>query len=157
MSRKSVKKGLSVAPDYKYGSVDVAKFINMIMLRGKKSIAEKIFYGAIDGAAAKLGVEGMEMFDKIIKNAAPNVEVRSRRIGGATYQIPASVSAKRSLTLAMRALILSARKRAGGRNMVSRLMAEFMDAFNERGGAIKIKEDLHKVAEANKALSHFMW
>ena len=134
----------------------LAKFINMIMRSGKKSVAEKIVYGALNEIQEKKREDALEVFNKALANVRPVVEVRSRRVGGATYQIPIEVRTDRSQTLAMRWLVDSAKKR-GEKNMGLRLAGELLDAADNRGAAMKKKEDTHKMAEANKAFSHYRW
>ena len=134
----------------------LAKFINMIMRSGKKSVAEKIVYGALNEIQEKKREDALEVFNKALENVRPIVEVRSRRVGGATYQIPIEVRTDRSRTLAMRWLVDSAKKR-GEKNMGLRLAGELLDAADNRGAAMKKKEDTHKMAEANKAFSHYRW
>ena len=134
----------------------LAKFINMIMRSGKKSVAEKIVYGALNEIQEKKREDALEVFNKALANVRPVVEVRSRRVGGATYQIPIEVRTDRSRTLAMRWLVDSAKKR-GEKNMGLRLAGELLDAADNRGAAMKKKEDTHKMAEANKAFSHYRW
>ena len=145
-----------ILPDPKFGSIVLAKFMNMVMKSGKKSIAEKIVYGALDVIGEKGKGEAMEVFEKALENIRPLVEVKSRRVGGATYQVPVEVRAKRRNTLAMRWLIEAARKR-GEKSMPNRLAGEILDAAENRGTAVKKREDTHKMAEANKAFSHYRW
>jgi small subunit ribosomal protein S7 len=145
-----------VLPDPIYNSKVITKFINVIMLDGKKSIAQKIMYGAIANLDKKSEGKGIEVFEKAIENVKPLLEVRSRRVGGATYQVPTEVRPVRRQTLALRWLIDMARKR-NERTMVDRLANELLDASNERGNSFKKKEDMHRMAEANKAFAHFRW
>ncbi|MBI3873808.1 MAG: 30S ribosomal protein S7 [Arcobacter sp.] len=145
-----------VLPDPIYNSKVITKFINVIMLDGKKSIAQKIMYGAIANLDKKSDGKGIELFEKAIENVKPLLEVRSRRVGGATYQVPTEVRAVRRQTLALRWLIDMARKR-NERTMVDRLANELFDASNEKGNSFKRKEDMHRMAEANKAFAHFRW
>ena len=156
MSRRRVAEKREILPDPKYKDVVLAKFVNMIMCNGKKSVAEKIVYGALDEIARKGSGDSLAVFGKALDNVKPVVEVKSRRVGGATYQIPVEVRQERSATLAMRWLVDAARKR-GEKNMGLRLAGELMDAAESRGTAIKKREDTHKMAEANKAFSHFRW
>ena len=156
MSRRRVAEKRDILPDPKYGDQILAKFINMIMRSGKKSIAEKIVYGALDELAGKAKGEPLELFNKALDNVKPVVEVKSRRVGGATYQIPVEVRADRSLTLAMRWLVDAAKNR-NEKNMGLRLAGELIDATENRGNAIKKREDMHRMAEANKAFSHYRW
>ena len=145
-----------ILPDPKYGSVELAKFMNVVMLSGKKAVAERIVYGALDQIQAKTGKEPIEVFNTAINNIKPVVEVKSRRVGGANYQVPVEVRPVRRLALAMRWLREAAKKR-GEKSMDMRLAGELMDAAEGRGGAMKKREDTHKMAEANKAFSHFRW
>ena len=145
-----------VLPDPKFGSVQITKFVNMIMKSGKKSVAETIMYNALDRIADKAGGEPMDVLDKALENVSPMVEVKSRRVGGATYQVPVEVRANRRLTLAMRWLIDAARNR-GEKSMQLKLAGELMDAAENRGNAVKKREDTHRMAEANKAFAHFRW
>jgi small subunit ribosomal protein S7 len=156
MSRRRAAESRSILPDPKYGDQVLAKFINMIMRSGKKSVAEKIVYGALDEIHGKKKEDALEVFNKALENVRPIVEVRSRRVGGATYQIPIEVRTDRIQTLAMRWLVDSAKKR-GEKNMGLRLAGELLDAADSRGAAMKKKEDTHKMAEANKAFSHYRW
>ena len=153
--RREVPKRI-ILPDPKFGSELLAKFINTIMKDGKKSIAEKVVYVALDEIAAKKGNEGMEILDMALDNVRPSVEVKSRRVGGATYQVPVEVRASRQNALAMRWLVDAARKR-GEKSMALKLAGELMDAAEKRGSAVKKREDTHKMAEANKAFAHFRW
>ncbi len=141
-------------PDPKYKDQTVAKFINIIMLDGKKSIAEKIMYGALDIIKERGREDVVEVFNTALENVSPGVEVKSRRVGGATYQVPVEVRPNRQMALAMRWLVAAARKRSE-KSMTARLAGELMDASNERGSAFKKREDTHKMAEANKAFSHY--
>lgn len=147
----------TVLPDPKYNSVLVAKFINCLMRDGKKSIAEKIFYSALDIIRERTGNRDvLAVFNKAVSNAKPVLEVKSRRVGGSTYQVPVEVRPERRTTLSIRWIIESARQR-GEKSMQERLAAELLDAANNRGNAIKKKEDTHKMAEANKAFAHYRW
>ena len=139
-----------------YNSKVITKFVNAIMLDGKKSVAEKILYGAIDNLDKRGEEKGFEMFEKAVENVKPLLEVRSRRVGGATYQVPVEVRAVRRQTLALRWLIDASRKR-NERTMVERLANELFEAANERGASFKKKEDVHRMAEANKAFAHYRW
>lgn len=145
-----------ILPDPKFGSVELAKFMNVVMLDGKKAVAERIVYGALEQVATKTGKEPIEVFSLAINNIKPIVEVKSRRVGGANYQVPVEVRPVRRLALAMRWLREAAKKR-GEKSMDLRLAGELMDAAEGRGGAMKKREDTHKMAEANKAFSHFRW
>jgi len=142
--------------DLKYNSVLVAKFINRLMRCGKKDKARRIFYSALDIVSQKTKKDGLEVFDKAIKNVQPVLEVRSRRVGGATYQVPVEVSPERRLTLAIRWMINYSMKRTE-KTMAQKLAMEFIQAYNKEGASIKKKEDTHKMAEANKAFAHFRW
>lgn len=156
MSRRHAAVKREILPDAKFGDLVVAKFINYLMKRGKKSIAEKIFYSALDIIEEKTKKNGLETLKEAIDNVKPAVEVRSRRVGGATYQVPVEVRAARALALAIRWIIDQARKRSD-RTMAERLSSELLDALENRGGAVKKREDTHKMAEANKAFSHYRW
>ncbi len=145
-----------ILPDPKFGSVELAKFMNVVMLSGKKAVAERIVYGALDQVQAKTGKEPIEVFNLAINNIKPIVEVKSRRVGGANYQVPVEVRPVRRLALAMRWLREAAKKR-GEKSMDLRLAGELLDASEGRGAAMKKREDTHKMAEANKAFSHFRW
>ena len=145
-----------VLPDPKFGSTQITKFVNMIMKSGKKSVAETIMYNALDRIGEKSPGEPMDVLDKALENVSPMVEVKSRRVGGATYQVPVEVRANRRMTLAMRWLIDAARKR-GEKSMQLKLAGELMDASENRGNAVKKREDTHRMAEANKAFAHFRW
>jgi small subunit ribosomal protein S7 len=142
--------------DPKYGDLTVAKFISAIMYDGKKSKAEKIFYGALNTVAEKTGKSPLEVFQAAMDNVKPMIEVRPRRVGGATYQVPMEVSTFRRQSLAVRWIIIAARGRQG-KSMEEKLAAEILDAAQGRGGAIKKKEDTHKMAEANRAFAHYRW
>ena len=143
-----------ILADPKYGSVDVAKFMNVLMTAGKKSVAERIVYGAFDSIAKKGGKDPLEVFTQALQNAKPMVEVKSRRVGGANFQVPVEVRPVRRVALAMRWLREAARKR-GEKSMGARLAGELIDAAEGRGGAVKKREEVHRMAEANKAFSHF--
>ena len=156
MSRRHAAEKRSVLPDPKFGDIVVTKFMNVLMFDGKKSVAEKIVYGAFDRIAGRTGADGVTVFREALGNVQPKVEVRSRRVGGATYQVPMDVRADRAQALAIRWLIESARKRSES-TMVDRLANELMDAQQNRGNAIKKREDTHKMAEANKAFAQFRW
>jgi len=156
MARRHKPEKRKIIPDPKFKDKVVAKFINDIMRSGKKSTAERICYGAFDIIEAKLKDDPVKVFKKALNNAKPSVEVRSRRVGGATYQVPVEVRPDRRQTLASRWIIQYSKERSG-KNMVERLAAELLDAAENRGGAIKKREDVHKMAEANKAFAHFRW
>jgi small subunit ribosomal protein S7 len=159
MSRRSQAPRRNVLPDPKYGSQTLAKFVNMVMLSGKKSVAERIVYGALDRIADRTGRDeehAVELLGQALENIKPAVEVKSRRVGGATYQVPMEVRASRRETLAMRWAIDAARKRSE-KTMALRLAHELMDAAENRGAAVKKREDTHRMAEANKAFAHYRW
>jgi len=145
-----------VLPDPKYGSRQIAKFINIMMIRGKKSTAERIMYGALGSIEDRTKQEGLKMFKQALDNVKPAVEVKSRRVGGSTYQVPVEVRPDRRTSLSMRWIIGAARKRPE-RSMAEKLAAELLDAANNRGSAVKKREDTHKMAEANKAFAHYRW
>lgn len=145
-----------ILPDPKFGSTLVAKFMNVVMVDGKKSIAEKIVYNALDTVVANKSGEPTEVLEKALENVRPSVEVKSRRVGGATYQVPVEVRQVRQNTLAMRWIIEAARKR-GEKTMAEKLAAELGEAFEGRGAAVKKRDDTYKMAEANKAFAHFRW
>jgi len=156
MPRKGPVPKRQVTPDPIYQDVVVARFINKLMQRGKKSIAEGLFYGSMDNIAAKSGKDPIKVFNQAMENVMPLVEVRPRRVGGATYQVPVEVRPDRRLSLAMRWLVGNTRKRAG-KTMIDKLSAELMDAANNAGPSVKKREDTHKMAEANKAFAHYRW
>ena len=145
-----------VLPDPKYGSRLVAKFVNIMMIRGKKSVAERIMYDALGSVEERAKQEALKMFKTAIDNVKPAVEVKSRRVGGSTYQVPVEVRPDRRTSLAMRWMIGAARNRPE-RSMAEKLAAELLDAANNRGSAVKKREDTHKMAEANKAFAHYRW
>jgi small subunit ribosomal protein S7 len=156
MSRKHQAPQREVLPDPKYNDILITKTINTLMYDGKKSTAESIFYQALDLVEKKVGEEGIKVFKKAMNNIKPAVEVKSRRIGGATYQVPIEVRPNRKQSLALRWLRDYSRSRAG-KDMVERLADEIIDAANNRGGAVKKREDVYKMAEANKAFAHLKW
>ncbi|MGZ8142901.1 MAG: 30S ribosomal protein S7 [Methylosarcina sp.] len=156
MSRRRVATKREIIPDPRYGSVMLTKFMNMIMESGKKSVAEGIVYGALDVIGSKGHQEPLDVLSKALENVQPRVEVKSRRVGGATYQVPVEVRPSRRMALAMRWLIDASRKR-NEKNMPAKLAGELMDAFESRGAAAKKREDTHRMAEANKAFSHYRW
>ena len=159
MSRRSQAPKRTILPDPKYGSELLAKFMNMIMNDGKKSVAERIIYGALDRISEKethADDKALELLETALENVKPVVEVKSRRVGGATYQVPIEVRPTRRQTLAMRWIIEAARKRSE-KSMAHRLANELMEAADNRGTAVKKKEDTHRMAEANKAFSHYRW
>ena len=153
--RREVPKRI-ILPDPKYGSEMLAKFVNMMMERGKKSVAEKIVYGALDTIAEKGKDNPMGLLEQALDNVRPIVEVKSRRVGGATYQVPIEVRSVRRTALAMRWIIDASRKR-GEKSMARRLAGELLDAADSRGAAVKKREDVHRMAEANKAFAHYRW
>ncbi len=156
MSRRRLIPKRTVLPDPKFKDGTLARFINMLMLSGKKSVAEKIVYGALEHVSGKIEGDPLEVFGKALDNVRPVVEVKSRRVGGATYQVPVEVRAVRRNALAMRWIVDSARKR-GEKTMGLRLAHELMDAAESRGNAVKKREDTHRMAEANKAFAHYRW
>jgi len=156
MSRRHAAEKREVIPDAKFGDAVLAKFINSIMLKGKKAVSEKIVYGALDRIAAKGQADVLKVFHEAIDNVKPTVEVRSRRVGGATYQVPVEVRPDRRQALAFRWIVSNARGRSET-TMVDRLCGEILDASANRGGAVKKREDTHRMAEANKAFSHYRW
>jgi small subunit ribosomal protein S7 len=156
MSRRREIPRRSVLPDPKFGSEKLTKFINMMMYDGKKSVAEKVVYEALDIAGSKQKTEALDILDRALENVMPMVEVKSRRVGGATYQVPVEVRAVRRTTLAMRWLIDASRRR-NEKSTVQKLAAEFSDAVEGRGSAVKKREDTHRMAEANQAFAHYRW
>ena len=156
MSRKKQAPKRIFYPDPKYGSLTLAKFINFVMLDGKKTTSEKIIYKALEKIKNKTKHDPIKIFNEAIDNIRPNLEVRSRRVGGATYQVPQEVKSKRSQTLALRWLLEATRKRKN-KSMSEKLFNELMDASQRKGSAIKKREDTHKMAESNKAFAHYRW
>ena len=156
MSRRHAAEKRKVNPDAKYGNIVLNKFMNCLMLDGKKSVAERVVYGAFDLIESQQKLSPIDVFLEAVENVEPAIEVRSRRVGGATYQVPVEVRKERKLALAIRWLIGAARKRSE-KTMVARLAGELLDAYNKRGTAIKKREDTHRMAEANKAFSHYRW
>ncbi|MCC2653953.1 MAG: ribosomal protein [Microvirga sp.] len=156
MSRRHSADKREINPDPKFGDLIVTKFMNAVMYDGKKSVAETIVYGALDQVQSKTKQEPVAVFHQALDNVAPHVEVRSRRVGGATYQVPVDVRPERRQALAIRWLITAARNRNES-TMVDRLSGELMDAANNRGTAVKKREDTHKMAEANRAFAHYRW
>jgi len=156
MSRRRAKIKRQVEADPIYGTKVITKFINSLMIDGKKTVAEKIVYKTFDIIKEKTKQDPLDVFNEAIKNVRPNLEVKSRRVGGATYQVPVEVRSDRGQALAIRWLIESSKKR-GDKTMQERLSKEFLDASTNKGSAIKKKEDVHKMAEANKAFAHFRW
>jgi small subunit ribosomal protein S7 len=145
-----------VLPDPVFGSLLAKKFINRLMKDGKKSVAEAVFYKAVDILAEKSQDEPLKAFERALSNVRPHMEVKPRRVGGATYQVPMEVRPERQMTLAIRWMISNARKR-GEKGMVAKLTGELLDAYNNRGGAVKKREDTHRMADANKAFAHYRW
>jgi len=156
MPRRRLVAKRTVLPDPKFGSEMLAKFVSMLMVDGKKSVAEGVIYGALDQVTSKSKADPMQVLDKALDNVRPSVEVKSRRVGGATYQVPVEVRSVRRTALAMRWLIDSARKR-GEKSMALRLAGEILDASESRGSAVKKREDTHRMADANKAFAHYRW
>ena len=157
MAKKFTVSTQQLKPDPVYSSKLVSKFINCIMWQGKKSVAQKVFYGAMDIISKKIkDAEPQEVFEKAIDNAKPMIEVRSKRVGGSSYQVPMQVNSKRQQSLAFRWILQSARGKKG-KPMAERLAAELMDAYDQKGGAMTTRENVHKMAEANKAFAHFAW
>ncbi|WP_119307790.1 30S ribosomal protein S7 [Cohaesibacter haloalkalitolerans] len=156
MSRRHSAEKRVINPDPKFGDIVISKFMNSIMLDGKKSVSERIVYGALDAVEGKLKQNPVEVFHTALENVMPAVEVRSRRVGGATYQVPVDVRSERKQALAIRWIITAARNR-NERTMIDRLSGELLDAFNNRGSAVKKREDTHRMAEANRAFSHYRW
>ena len=156
MSRRKQAERRTILPDPKFGSDKLAKFVNMVMKSGKKAVAERIVYGALDQIGGKRGTDPMEVLERALENVRPMVEVKSRRVGGATYQVPVEVRPMRQQALAMRWIIESARAR-GEKSMPQRLAGELLEAAENRGNAVKKREDVHRMAEANKAFAHYRW
>ena len=156
MSRRRAAEKREVLPDAKFGDVVLSKFMNTLMERGKKSVAERVVYGALDEIQTKLKQDPIPAFHEALENVKPAVEVRSRRVGGATYQVPVEVRPDRAQALALRWIIGTARERSEA-TMVDRLSGELLDAANNRGSSVKKREDTHRMAEANKAFSHYRW
>lgn len=156
MPRRNRPPRREIEPDVKYNSVTVARFINKLIMRGKKSLAERILYDALDIIANRVSQNPLDVFEQAVNNATPILEVKPRRVGGATYQVPVEVRPERRISLAMRWLVQSARKRTG-KSMAEKLAAELMDAAQGQGATIKKKEDTHKMAEANRAFAHYRW
>lgn len=156
MPRRKVVSKRPVPPDPKYGDTLVTRCVNVVMKQGKKSLAERIVYGAFDMLRERTGEEPLQVFKQAVDNVKPVLEVRSRRVGGSTYQIPVDVDPYRRIALSMRWIIGSARSR-GERGMTQRLAAELLDAYNNTGSAVKRREDTHRMAEANKAFAHYRW
>lgn len=156
MSRRHRAERRELLPDPKFGSLTVTRFMNSVMKQGKKSVAESIVYGAFDQIEAKVKQNPVAVFEQALENVSPAIEVRSRRVGGATYQVPVEVRPERRTTLAIRWIIDAARER-NEKTMVDKLSGELLDASNNRGNAVKKREDTHRMAEANRAFSHYRW
>jgi small subunit ribosomal protein S7 len=156
MPRKGPIRPRPITPDPVYSSVLAQRFINRLMLDGKKSVAERIFYGAMDLLEQRSKRPALEMFETAVRNIMPVIEVRPRRVGGSTYQVPVEVRAERKVALALRWAVTNARKRAG-RSMAEKLAGELFDAANNTGTSVKKKEDIHRMADANKAFAHYRW
>jgi len=156
MSRRAKFTSHTVSPDPQYGSAVVARFINKVMSKGKKSVAQGIVYDSFDRISKQMKTEPLAVFEQAIKNVTPTLQVKSRRVGGATYQVPVEVSPKRGEFLATKWIITYARER-GGRSMAEKLAAELMDAAQGQGNSVKKKQDTHKMADANKAFAHYRW
>jgi len=156
MSRRHRAEKREILPDPKFGNIVVTKFINSVMYQGKKSVAENIVYGAFDLIEGKTKQNPLSVFQQALDNVMPSIEVRSRRVGGATYQVPVEVRTDRRQALGIRWLIIAARER-NEKTMTERLSAELLDASNNRGNAVKKREDTHRMAEANRAFSHYRW
>ena len=156
MSRRRRPEKREILPDPKFGDLVLSKFMNSVMLDGKKSVAESIVYGALDTVETRAKKDPLQVFHDALNNVKPGIEVRSRRVGGATYQVPVEVRPERRQALAIRWIIQAARDRSG-HSMTEKLSAELMDAFNRRGNAVKKREDTHKMADANKAFAHYRW
>ena len=156
MSRRHRAERRETLPDPKFGNVKITRFMNSIMRQGKKSVAESIVYGALDKIESKIKQNPLQAFEQALDNVAPSIEVRSRRVGGATYQVPVEVRPERRQTLAIRWIIEAARER-NEKTMVDKLSSELLDASNNRGNAVKKREDTHRMAEANRAFSHYRW
>ena len=156
MSRRRRPEKREILPDPRFGDLVLSKFMNSVMLDGKKSVAEGIVYGALDNVEARLKKDPLQIFHDALNNVKPGIEVRSRRVGGATYQVPVEVRPERAQALAIRWLITAARNRSET-TMAARLSAELLDAANNRGNAVKKREDTHRMADANRAFSHYRW
>ncbi len=156
MPRKGPVPKREILPDPVFGSELATRFVNRLMERGKKSTAEQIFYAALESLAEKTKEDAIRAFEKAVDNVRPHVEVKARRVGGATYQVPVEVRPRRQISLAIRWLVTQSRAR-GEKGMTLKLTNELLDAFNNRGGAVKKREDVHRMAEANKAFAHYRW
>ncbi len=157
MPRKGPAKKREILPDPVYGNILLTRLINRVMLDGKKSVAEKIVYGALKIAEEKTGKSGIEVFQEAMNNVMPTVEVRPRRVGGATYQVPVEVRAERKISLALRWIVTNSRKKGSYKTMMEKLASELMDAANNTGASVKKREDTFKMAEANKAFAHYRY
>ena len=157
MSRRNRATTREVLPDPMYNSTVVTKLVNQVMVDGKKGVAFGIVYSAFDIIKEKMNAEPMTIFNQALENIKPVLETKSRRVGGATYQVPMEIRPERRQTLAIRWLVMFARKRSGEKDMDKKLAGEILDAYNNAGGAIKKKEEMHRMAEANKAFAHFKW
>ena len=156
MSRRHSAEKREINPDAKFGNLVISKFMNTIMIQGKKSVAEAIVYGALEAIEGKTKSDPIKVFEQALDNVMPSIEVRSRRVGGATYQVPVEVRTVRRQALGIRWIITAARERSE-KTMTARLSAELLDASNNRGNAVKKREDTHRMAEANRAFSHYRW
>jgi small subunit ribosomal protein S7 len=156
MSRRHSAEKREINPDAKFGNLVISKFMNTIMIQGKKSVAEAIVYGALEAIEGKTKSDPIKVFEQALDNVMPSIEVRSRRVGGATYQVPVEVRSVRRQALGIRWIIIAARERSE-KTMTDRLSAELLDASNNRGNAVKKREDTHRMAEANRAFSHYRW
>jgi small subunit ribosomal protein S7 len=156
MARRRRAEIRKILPDPVYNDHVVAKFVNNMMEKGEKSVSQKIFYTTISSVGEKLNLDGMQVFRQAMDNVKPVIEVRPRRVGGATYQVPMEVRSERKIALAIRWIIMAAKARAE-KTMIAKLSGEILDAYNNKGGAVKKREDVHKMAEANKAFAHFRW
>ncbi len=156
MPRRGKVKQRKPKSDHSYNSTLISKFINAIMMKGKKSLAEKIIYSSMEQVKKKTKDDPLKMLEKAVENVRPVLETKSRRVGGATYQVPIEVPLHRSTSLAVRWILRHAKER-GGKSMIEKLSAEIIDAVNNRGGAVKKREDVHKMAEANRAFAHYRW
>ena len=156
MARRRRAKIRKILPDPRYNSVDLSKLINSVMMKGKKTVAQRIVYSALDSAEKETSRPALEIFDQAIRNATPVIEVRSRRVGGANYQVPTEVRPARRLTLSMRWLVSGARQRSG-KGMAEKLSAEIVEASRGQGAAVRRKEEVYRMAEANRAFAHYRW
>jgi len=156
MARRRRAEKRKILPDPRYGSVELSRFINKVMISGKRTTAERIVYAALDEAESKSSRTSLDVFQQAVRNATPQVQVKSRRVGGATYQVPTEILPSKQLAMAMRWIVQAARERSG-RPMAERLAQEFLEASQGQGTAVKRKEDLHRMAEANRAFAHYRW